>query len=70
VNMNHVSVAENMRNVLRESIDKIREINRRYSKPRIRMSRNVRFALLMLRLYLLTLVILLVYRFITLTLLK
>jgi hypothetical protein len=59
-----------MRNVLRESIEKIREINRRYSKPRIRMSRTVRFALLMLRLYLLILVILLAYKFMTLTLLK
>lgn len=70
MNMNDVSVAENMRNVLRESIEKIREINRRYSKPRIRMSRSVRFALLMLRLYLLILVILLAYKFMTLTLLK
>ena len=68
--MNDVSVAGNMRNVLRESIEKIREINRRYSKPRIRMSRTVRFALLMLRLYLLILVVLLAYRFLTLTLLK
>ncbi len=59
-----------MRNLLRDSIDRIREINRRYSKPRIRMSKGVRFALLMLRLYLLTLVILLVYRFLTFTLLR
>ena len=70
MNMNDVSEAENMRNMLRESIDKIRGINRRYSKPRIRMSRSVRFALLMLRVYLLILVILLAYRFMTLTLLK
>ncbi len=61
---------ENMRNLLREPIDKIREINRRYSNPRIRMSRSVRLALLMLRLYLLILVILLAYKFMTLTFLK
>ncbi len=59
-----------MRNLLRDTIDRIREINRRYSKPRIRMSKGVRFALLMLRLYLLTLVILLAYRFLTFTLLR
>jgi len=59
-----------MRNILKESIGKIREINRRYSKPRIRMSRSVRFALLMLRLYLVFLVLILAYKFMTLTVLK
>lgn len=51
--------------LLRRSIDKVREINRRYAKPRIRMSRSVKFALLMLRLYLFFLVGLLVFRLIT-----
>ena len=59
-----------MRNVPKEIIGKIMEINRRYAKPRIRMSRGVRFALLMLRLYLIFLVLILAYRFITLTVLK
>jgi hypothetical protein len=59
-----------MRNILRESIEKIREINRRYSKPRVKMSRGVRFALLMLRLYLIFLVLILAYKFMTLTVLK
>ena len=59
-----------MRNVPKEMIGKIREINRRYAKPRIKMSRGVRFALLMLRLYLIFLVLILAYRFITLTVLK
>jgi hypothetical protein len=45
--------------------EKIREINRRYSTPRIEMSATVRFALLVLRIYLFTLVGLLVYKFIT-----
>ena len=59
-----------MRNILKTSVEKIREINRRYSKPRIRMSRGVRFALLMLRLYLIFLVLILAYKFATMTVLK
>jgi hypothetical protein len=59
-----------MRNIPKEVVGRIREINRKYSKPRIKMSRGVRFALLMLRLYLIFLVLILAYRFITLTVLK
>jgi hypothetical protein len=59
-----------MRNILKTSVEKIREINRRYSKPRIKMSRGVRFALLMLRLYLIFLVLILAYKFATMTVLK
>ncbi len=43
---------------------KIREINQRYSKPHIEMSRGVRISLLALRIYLLLLVALIVYKFI------
>ncbi len=43
---------------------KIREINRKYSQPRIKITPMVSFALLMLRLYLLFLVALLFYKFI------
>ncbi len=50
---------------LRRSLDKIHEINRKYAKPRIKMSRSVKFVLLMLRLYLFFLVGLLVFRLIT-----
>ena len=46
-------------------IEKIREINRRYAKSRIQMSTPVRVALLALRLYLLFLVGLLAFKFIT-----
>ena len=42
----------------------IAEINRRYRKPSIHMTPMVKFAMLVLRVYLLLLVILLVYRFI------
>ncbi len=50
---------------LRRGIDKVHEINRKYAKPRIKMSRSVKFALLMLRLYLFFLVGLLMFRLIT-----
>jgi hypothetical protein len=58
-------VAPRRPNVLRRSVDKIHEINRKYSKPRIKMSRSVKLALLMLRIYLFFLVGLLVFRLIT-----
>ena len=45
---------------------KIREINRKYKHPSIEMSAGVKISLLFLRLYLIFLVCLLVYKFITL----
>jgi hypothetical protein len=45
-------------------VRKIREINHRYSKPHIEMSRGVRLSLLALRVYLLLLVSLIVYKFV------
>ena len=47
------------------NMEKVREINRRYSRPRISMSTAVRISLLTLRIYLFVLVGLLVYKFIT-----
>ncbi len=52
-------------NPLKRAAAKIREINQRYAKPRIRLSKWTRIALLSLRLYLIMLVILLAYRFFT-----
>jgi hypothetical protein len=52
--------------LLKRPIEKIREINRRYSKPRIKLSRGVKFSLLMLRLYLVAIVLLLLFKLITL----
>ncbi len=43
--------------------DKITEINNKYSKPRIKMTKAVKIALFMLRLYLIILVFILVYKF-------
>ncbi len=53
-------------NPFKRLVSKIREINRRYAKPRIKLSFWTRVALLALRLYLIILVILLAYKFFTL----
>jgi hypothetical protein len=45
---------------------KFEDINKKYSKPRLKMTPLVRFALLALRIYLITLVIILIYKFYTL----
>ena len=49
--------------IIRGWTGKIAEINRRYATPKIKMSRGVKFALLMLRVYLILLVLLLGYKF-------
>lgn len=46
-------------------MESIREINAKYRTPRIKMTRLVSFWLLMLRLYLIGMILLLVYKFIT-----
>lgn len=48
----------------------IREINRKYSKPRISMSPMTRIVLLLLRIYLLLLVAILFYKFATILMAK
>ncbi len=45
---------------------KIREINKRYEKSSIKVTPTVKIALLFLRIYLILLVLILVYKFITL----
>ncbi len=49
--------------IIRGWTDKITEINRKYATPKIKMSRGVKFALLILRVYLIILVVLLGYKF-------
>ena len=44
---------------------KIKEINKRYSQPRLKMTPLVKVSLLVLRLYLIMLVVILVYKFYT-----
>lgn len=49
---------------LRNLVAKIRTINARYREPRIEMSGAVRLSLLVLRVYLLALVALMIYKFV------
>ena len=51
--------------IIEQFAHKIREINQRYAKPKVEMSRGVKASLTGLRIYLFVLVILLLYKFIT-----
>ncbi len=51
---------------LARHLSKFTEINKKYAKPHIRMTPMVRIALLGLRIYLIVLVLVLVYKFYTL----
>jgi len=53
-----------MKNYLKGVVNAVREINRKYAKPRVKLTRNVKIALLALRLYLLFLVVVLLYSFV------
>ena len=55
-----------MKNLLKGRFSRIREINRKYDRPRVKMTRGVRIALFMLRLYLILLVGILIVKFISL----
>jgi len=52
--------------IMKQFSEKIREINTRYAKPKVEMSPLIKFSLTGLRLYLFVLVVLLLYKFITL----
>jgi hypothetical protein len=54
-----------VRNWFKGRFSKIREINRKYDKPRVKMTKGVKVALFMLRLYLILLVGVLVLKFIS-----
>jgi len=60
-----MSIRHALRARVASQVEQVRAINRRYAEPRLQVSRPVRWALLSLRLYLLMLVGLLVYKFIT-----
>ncbi len=55
-----------IRKLFLTNIEKIREINRKYSERELEMSRTVSVTLLFLRLYLIFIIGLLVYKFISL----
>jgi hypothetical protein len=52
--------------LFKNRFSKIREINQKYATPRVKMTKGVRVALLLLRVYLILLVGILVVKFITL----
>jgi len=54
---------ERIGSIIRQSTEKVASINQKYATPKITMSPGVKFALLFLRLYLIFLVLLLVYKF-------
>jgi hypothetical protein len=60
-----MNIGHTLRTMVASHVEHVRAINRRYAKPRLTMSPAVRWALLSLRFYLLTLVGLLAYKFIT-----
>lgn len=51
--------------IFKQFMQKIHEINQRYAVPKAEMSSGVKFALTGLRIYLFVLVLLLLYKFIT-----
>jgi hypothetical protein len=51
--------------IVKQFTAKIREINTRYAKPKVEMSPAIKLSLAGLRVYLLVLVLLLLYKFIT-----
>lgn len=56
---------ERITNTFHDFFGAIREINDKYKHPRIKMTRMVSFWLLMLRLYLIGMLLLLAYKFIS-----
>lgn len=56
---------ERMIDSLKEFVQAIREINEKYKTPRIKTTRMVSASLLMLRIYLIGMLLLLLYKFIT-----
>lgn len=61
-----MSINHALFSMVANGINHVRAINRRYAKPRLAMSPAIRWSLLALRIYLLTLVGLLGYKFFTL----
>jgi len=54
-----------LKGFIRDTVDRVHEINQKYSKPRVKMNKWIGISLLFLRLYLLCLVLMLVYKFYT-----
>jgi hypothetical protein len=54
------------RKFVRYNVDRLKLINKKYAVPKIEMSGAVKFSLLLLRLYLILLVGLMIFKFVTL----
>ena len=54
-----------IRRFFKNKFEKISEINEKYQTPKLKMTKLVKISLLFLRIYLLFLVLLLIYKFIT-----
>lgn len=54
-----------MSRLIQRFFPKIHEINQRYAEPRVKLSPGMRLVLVILRVYLVVLVLLLVFKFIT-----
>lgn len=65
-NIDDISQKGKIKHLVREWKKKVNEINQKYSKPRLKMTPLIRASLLALRIYLIMLVIILVYKFYTL----
>jgi hypothetical protein len=59
------SIVNRIKKLLSKRFERISEINRKYAKPRIKMTPMISVALLLLRIYLLLLVAILFYKFFT-----
>jgi hypothetical protein len=64
--VDNISQKGRISHLVREWRDTVNEINKKYSKPRLKMTPLVSASLLALRLYLIMLVIILIYKFYTL----
>ena len=53
------------KSILDKGLSTVREINAKYSKPRIDITPGVRFALISLRVYLFVLIAIMLYKFIS-----
>jgi hypothetical protein len=56
---------ETIRNGIRGLADLVRGTNRKYKTPRLKMTPMVRVSLLLLRAYLIGMILLLIYKFVT-----
>lgn len=59
----YISNGNPLRRTIKGWTAKVKEINQKYSEPRLKMTPLIRYSLLILRLYLIMLVIILAYKF-------